>query len=425
MAKKQNKKRAAKPAGAPAVETSVPDTILDRIVPVGVREDGRMYYVSDSGLTMTVSRLPHIAISNIIRHIETPNSALYAAIENEVKDMEEFKASMYARLDEVDGKLLRAFDRFKAKGLYAPNINGLRALMKSYLPLNLGWPLDMILDMATGLTGLAKWDANIADEIWLNCIELDMYLFHREVYMNDAETMQWGGLVGQDYEIIWILVFWSTYGSALQHDMAAAHDEIERAHESAGQLGMLVDTVGKYESYIASEREKFEKRFSARDGEIAELRTDNGRLVRENQKLKEKLALMEESIRVSEEEVECEFDDNDAIVQADESETFQYELPESGILFVGGHQRLQNKLKAMYPKWKFVTTKMSYSLLDDNVKSKFVFFYTGHLSHKLFDKVRDSMDGVPSAYVASQNMNLLNSDMLRAYNDYMAGLESE
>ena len=419
MSKKSKASNQNELSSVPVVQETEP--LFTRISPVGVKEDGRMYYVSDMGHVMTVAKLPYLALRSLLRHLADKDSAVYSFVEAEdpLHDAESVRLNLESRLHDSGNKCERALERMKAKGLYSPTIRGLRQLMLDRLPTNLGWPMDVILDMNLGLTGLEEWDADITDDFWLNAIELDIYLFHREKYLNSSDKTQWGVLVGQDYEFIWILVYLTTYGNALYLDMQDAKEEISKSKYRIQQLLALTQMVDEAKSEIRQQRVEFDKQSEGMKRELEGLRTDNGRLFHENARLKAKLELMEASLAAADDEAGQEFELDESEVQTEPAVDFEFPLPDTNVLFVGGHVRLQNKLKQLHPKWKFITTKMSYSLLDDNVKAKFVFFYTGHLSHKLFDKVRDCLGGVPTAYVTSQNLNRLNTEMLRAYNDYV------
>lgn len=411
-------KTQSKPAPVPSDE---PKVVLTRISPVGVH-DGRMYYASDKGLIMTVSRLPYLALRSVIGNLEDTSSGVYAYVtaNAEDHDAERVKADMTAHLEPAGKKCERAFRRLKEKGLYASTAAGLRKLMGDVLPTNLGWPMDVILDMNLGLSGLEEWDAEISDGTWLNAIELSVYLLHREAYMCSDDDSQWGLFVSRDVEFIWILAYLTTYGNALYMDMVGAKAEIDGAKMRIAQLALMSNTVEGLRSDLRAKDAEQERREAARSKELEELRTDNGRLSRENTKLKLRLELMEAGVAEAERESSQEPDVADLEFDGcqDVGSDYALVLPEDGVLFVGGHVRLQNKLKQLHPKWKFVTTRMSYSLLDDNLKARFVFLYTGHLSHKLFDKVRASLDCVPMAYVSSQNMARLHDEMLSAYNAY-------
>lgn len=397
--------------------------VLSRVVPMGL-QDGRMYYMSDTGLLMTAQRLPCLALSSIYRHLSNPESSVYAFVQSEVDDQtpEEVQANIKTRLDESVKKCVRALQRMKDKGLYAPTVSGLRDLMGSKLPVNLGWPMDIILDMSLGLSGFETWDADIPDETWLAAIELSMYYLRREHYLSAEQAMQWGVFVGQEYETIWTFVFLLTYGQALSHDLARSQYIVDNAEATSALVTQLQSELARRENALASQEEAFVRKYESREQELEDLRIGNARLSRENEKLKLKMEMLEEAL--SNDTEEHDFSDADLEVGDIKADEFEYTLPETNVLFVGGHTRLQAKLKSMYPKWKFLTTKMSYSLLDDNLKSKFVFVYAGHLSHKLYYKVRETMGDTPMAFVNSQNMTLLTEEMLRAYNDYYSKLNA-
>lgn len=414
---KQTRKNAA------AVQEQEPArAVIGTISPIGVKEDGRMYFASSTGQIVTASRLPYTGMRSVLNSLSSPDSDVEAFIREESADPDEIRARMSSELPAAGAKCLRALSRMKEKGLYAPTVGALRNLILNRLPINLGWPLDVLLDMAMGMDGMHPWDADIPDDIWIAAIELVMYQNHREAYMDLGRPEQWGVFVGRDFETIWLFVYLLTYGRSCFADMGTMRAEFEKTYARASLIRELDSQLRAAMSSTEAQRQDYEKRLAARSGELSELHTANARLERENLKLRNKLEIMEAA--AAESEPATDGFEMDSELEADAMETFRYPLPETNILFVGGHPRLQTKLKAMHPKWKFVTVRMSYSLLDDNLNSKFVFFYTGHLSHKLFDKVRDSLGDVPAAYVSSQNMTRLHDEMGRAYDAYCAAQDS-
>lgn len=93
-------------------------------------------------------------------------------------------------------------------------------------------------------------------------------------------------------------------------------------------------------------------------------------------------------------------------------------LPETGIVFLGGHQRVIAKLKELHPKWIFMTDtapKMN-SLLSSTNSVNAVFVVSTYLSHKLYQHLEAAIGkDVPKFYVTSTNIELLERDMQKQY----------
>ena len=90
------------------------------------------------------------------------------------------------------------------------------------------------------------------------------------------------------------------------------------------------------------------------------------------------------------------------------------ELPQKGVLFLGGHQNMTKKLRQQFPKWRFIT--------DDQIKQTgkinytIVFYWTKHSSHRLMQYVYSKLpDDANILYVTATNLPLLIEEMQYTY----------
>lgn len=90
------------------------------------------------------------------------------------------------------------------------------------------------------------------------------------------------------------------------------------------------------------------------------------------------------------------------------------ELPQKGVLFLGGHQNMTKKLRQQFPKWTFAS--------DDqlkrcgNINHNLVFYWTGHSSHKLMRYVYSKLPEESNIfYVSATNIPLLIKEMQCTY----------
>ena len=90
------------------------------------------------------------------------------------------------------------------------------------------------------------------------------------------------------------------------------------------------------------------------------------------------------------------------------------ELPQKGVLFLGGHQNMIKKLRLQFPKWIYVT--------DDQLKrctcinQTVVFYWTRHSSHKMMQYVyRKLPNNANIIYVTATNLPLLIEQMQQTY----------
>ena len=89
-------------------------------------------------------------------------------------------------------------------------------------------------------------------------------------------------------------------------------------------------------------------------------------------------------------------------------------IPNKGVMFLGGHPNLVKKLQQVYPKWDFVS--------DEQVRRKssfnqsIIFYWTSHGSHQLMEYVYSrKADNAKVLYVAATNLSLLLNEMNSAY----------
>ena len=90
------------------------------------------------------------------------------------------------------------------------------------------------------------------------------------------------------------------------------------------------------------------------------------------------------------------------------------DLPQKGVLFLGGHRNMTKKLQQFFPKWMYIS--------DDQLKrySKFnqttVFYWTAHSSHKMMRYVYSKLpDNASIIYVTATNLSLLIEEMQQTY----------
>lgn len=90
------------------------------------------------------------------------------------------------------------------------------------------------------------------------------------------------------------------------------------------------------------------------------------------------------------------------------------ELPQKGVLFLGGHPNMTKKLRQQFPKWTYVT--------DDQLKrcasinQTVVFYWTKHSSHKMMRYVYSKLpDNASIIYVTATNLPLLIAEMRHTY----------
>ena len=102
-----------------------------------------------------------------------------------------------------------------------------------------------------------------------------------------------------------------------------------------------------------------------------------------------------------------EHDEEDA-VQEDKLPEMKAYIADKNVVIIGGHVNWQNKLKEMFPDWKYVSLT-SFKTVDGSMlenKDK-VYFYTDYISHTSYYKfiaaVRERK--IPFGYIGSYNLD--------------------
>ena len=90
------------------------------------------------------------------------------------------------------------------------------------------------------------------------------------------------------------------------------------------------------------------------------------------------------------------------------------ELPQKGVLFLGGHQNMTKKLRQQFPKWRYVTDDQLKRCV--NINQTVVFYWTKHSSHKMMRYVYSKLpDNASIIYVTATNLPLLIAEMQHTY----------
>lgn len=91
------------------------------------------------------------------------------------------------------------------------------------------------------------------------------------------------------------------------------------------------------------------------------------------------------------------------------------DLPDSDVVFLGGHSRLINKLKQIYPGWTFINDD-DYKMNTAGYPGKILFFWSNYISHGMQEKIyREHGKETPIVYVKSTNIELLQREMKLGY----------
>lgn len=93
------------------------------------------------------------------------------------------------------------------------------------------------------------------------------------------------------------------------------------------------------------------------------------------------------------------------------------ELPDTGIMFVGGHPNFLKKLRELYPNWIYLTHKNAPERMSQYGKLFACFICDEHMCHPLFYNVMGSVKSarIPYSYVKATNLDRAITEMRQDY----------
>lgn len=201
-----------------------------------------------------------------------------------------------------------------------------------------------------------------------------------------------------------------------------------------------------YEQYVESEKEEGEQEVSI-DEIVSDLRNELDALKRQNAELKTSMTEVKMKAAEQEKKHRRELLSRDAenralnkLLQSEEdsgqertvieNENSSFtsendtqplfedqdllELPESRVLFVGGHKNIHKAMTNYFPNWQYIT-------VDDTTFSipktcKVVFCWYNHITHSAYHRLKDNLDkSIPICYVTATNPDRLIREMRELY----------
>lgn len=92
-------------------------------------------------------------------------------------------------------------------------------------------------------------------------------------------------------------------------------------------------------------------------------------------------------------------------------------LPQTGILFVGGHPNFIKKLKECYPNWSYIVSKNAPERMKQYDKLTMCFIYSEHMGHPLYNGVINELRScdTPYSYIRGTNLERVIREMRLDY----------
>ncbi len=200
----------------------------------------------------------------------------------------------------------------------------------------------------------------------------------------------------------------------LDKEKARVHELEEKLRAKEQDQTAAKDLTEKLRRELSEEKARSGKVLLALEHEMQEQIYEKNR---EIQALKRILSATNEMMAADEEDLDESGAD---VVLIDDERLIEElpELPDEGVIFVGGHTNLQKKLRQKHPYWIYLDN-VNFSGDGKFDNAKVVFMFWKHLSHKLYYRstlfASHAKGDLPIVYVSSTNLDLLEDEMRRGY----------
>ena len=320
-----------------------------------------------------------------------------------------------------------ALKRLKEKKMYASTLGGLRKLMTGMgvgdEELKTEYDLNSLLVLSDIRTTDMKFHKHpISDDIWKQAIELAVFEHCPQAYCRPDYPLR--PMFEDIVSTICLNAYYITLTECLWEEnsiLLESKDNYLKADEKEDEIAALRQQLKE-----ANERASVaERKINDLQSKISAQRIEHNKQINKLQHdfdsaLLEKEETLDFFIRQSsqmmglepEDEELPEFEDGS---EEEDAEEFQYDLPEGGVLFLGGHQNMTKKLKQIHPRWRYQSDTNQFN--NGGTSIKMVFMWTNHMSHSLYQAVCSFIPKkIPIMYVTATNLHRLEHEMKDAYN---------
>lgn len=189
----------------------------------------------------------------------------------------------------------------------------------------------------------------------------------------------------------------------LKRKLTELNNELQKATSDSNKKSGTIRSLQQENERMRTKLLKLEKQLAHAEKEQAPgLRSQLETVQKENTALRKQLGEGKRMSCPNTPNVE-----NDSIAGID--------LPDSDVVFLGGHSRMINKLKQIYPKWTYVNDD-DYKMNTTGYPGKVLFFWANHISHGMQEKIYcEHGKETPIVYVKATNIDLLQREMKLGY----------
>lgn len=317
----------------------------------------------------------------------------------------------------VSARKKRTYDRLKSKGVCSDDICVLLAsLIKKQ---------NLLAQASCYMNSEGNVDIPVED--WHDAFDLIVARYEPQV-IGDPKCTNYASIIAAHEEELYALIIASynarvrALGSAkgsrdTGEEERAMKKELAALREENGELAaknkVLQARLDGATETNAQLREALSQAGSISQKEALAVEAEHRQEIKELSKRleeaeAEKKALLEDLLdAVSTDETEADEDASDAFSSVD--------LPERGVLFLGGHPNLIKKLKRIYPDWTYLGLKdIAQMRVDRSVDLCYI--WSKHLSHTATKMVvRNIREAFPTVYLEATNLKRLESEMREGY----------
>jgi hypothetical protein len=337
--------------------------------------------------------------------------------------------------EEYERKLEHTLKRLDEKGLKKSSLKDLFASQPEYWQTHLSEKSAKLfesLQLLVALNVFSNSTHNLTihsstDTEWLDAIELGIILKRPEL-LDDKKLTSYAPFLDELFPYIWLSFVTVMFINEIHvryeiweenTELLTENKKLSRKLASAQkQSGAKIETLKKT---VSDTKEALHTSLS----ENATLKTtlEREKLSRE----KEKAALLAEidalrnavnipttspALAETTEKADIHSCDTEVVSEQEpETSELEIELPDTGVVFIGGHQQFVAKLEILYPQWRILTVGRNDSI-PNGYNADVVFAMPKHISHSFFLKcVKGLRDDVPIIHVSSTNIEKLLVEM--------------
>lgn len=272
----------------------------------------------------------------------------------------------------------------------------------------------------------------IDNKAWEAAIELTMLQWEPVAFLN--KNIMLAPYLEPHCDALFLNAIFMAYFTAIQKRMNEQNDAMDLLNEAAediGGLGNLIAAAKFATIHSVAEKEQMQESFAAEIANLQEqIAKERERAEKAEKALRAPIKRAETTAMQRALALERELAEKNAHIEAlierlwdakrqvqtEEKEAELLDLPERGVIFIGGHPNMVKHLKNRFPDWRFIDGD------DRNFKDlgspSVIFIWFEHISHPTYHRIMTfAPDACPIRYCNATNQNRLIEEMKRAWTE--------